>query len=92
MDIQDGPKVDKLAKEGNADTIELPKTHIENMDFSFSGIKTAVINLNHKDSNINKADLAASFEKNISEMLITNTKKAINSTGIKAIIDKLMEE
>ena len=43
-----GPKVDKLAQEGNAN-IELPKTHFENMDFSFSGIKTAIINLHHKD-------------------------------------------
>lgn len=48
------------------------------MDFSFSGIKTAVINLNHKDSNINKADLCASFEKTVTEILIENTKKSIN--------------
>ena len=48
------------------------------MDFSFSGIKTAVINLNHKDPNINKADLCASFEKTVTEILIENTKKSIN--------------
>ena len=47
-----GPKVDKLAKEGKP-TIELPKTHIDNLDFSFSGIKTAVINLHHKQPDIN---------------------------------------
>lgn len=47
------------------------------MDFSFSGIKTAVINLNHKDPNINKADLCASFEKTVTEILIENTKKSI---------------
>ena len=81
-----GPKVDKLAKEGDADSIELPKTHLENLDFSFSGIKTAVINLNHKDPNINKADLAASFEKNVSEMLITNTKKAVEVTKLRNIV------
>ena len=71
-----GPKVDKLAKEGQAN-IDLPKASIENLDFSFSGIKTAVINLNHKDPNINKADLCASFEKVATQMLIENTKKAI---------------
>lgn len=71
-----GPKVDKLAKEGQAN-IELPKANMGNLDFSFSGIKTAVINLNHKDPNINKADLCASFEKTATEMLIENTKKAI---------------
>ncbi|MBO6243710.1 MAG: tRNA (adenosine(37)-N6)-threonylcarbamoyltransferase complex transferase subunit TsaD, partial [Clostridia bacterium] len=53
-----GPKVDKLAKEGKAN-INLPKTLINDgtLDFSFSGIKTAVINLHHKEPNINKADL-----------------------------------
>ena len=73
-----GPKVDNLAKEGNPN-IELPKTHFENLDFSFSGIKTAVINLNHKNPELNKADLCASFEKTITEILIENTKKAISS-------------
>ncbi len=48
------------------------------MDFSFSGIKTAVINLNHKNHNINKADLCASFEKTVTEILIENIKKSIN--------------
>ena len=82
-----GPKVDKLAKEGQAN-INLPKTHFEGdtLDFSFSGIKTAVINLHHKNPNINKADLAASFEETVSEILITNTKKAIEATGINTIV------
>ena len=71
-----GPKVEKKAKEGTAN-IELPKANIQNLDFSFSGIKTAVINLNHNNPNINKADLCASFEKTATEMLIHNTKKAI---------------
>lgn len=55
------------------------------MDFSFSGIKTAVINLHHKDPEINKADLCASFEKTVTEILIENVKKAIKLTGIKTI-------
>ena len=76
--------MDKLAQEGNP-TIELPKTHFENMDFSFSGIKTAVINLHHKNPEINKADLCASFEKTVTEILIENVKKAIKLTGIKTI-------
>ena len=80
-----GPKVDKLAREGTAN-IELPKTHFENMDFSFSGIKTAVINLHHKNPEVNKADLCASFEKTVTEILIENIKKAIKSTGIKTIV------
>ena len=79
-----GPKVDNLAKEGQAN-IELPKAHIENLDFSFSGIKTAVINLNHNKPDINKADLCASFEKTVTEMLIDNTRNAIKQTGLKTL-------
>ena len=80
-----GPKVDELAKEGNAN-IKLPKTHIDNLDFSFSGIKTAVINLHHKDPDINKADLALSFEKTITEILTVNIEKAVEQTGIKKVV------
>lgn len=81
-----GPKVDKLAKEGEAN-IELPKTHFEEntLDFSFSGIKTAVINLHHKNPNINHADLCASFQKTVTETLMENVKKAIQKTNIKTI-------
>ena len=76
--------MDKLAKEGTPN-IELPKVHVDGLDFSFSGLKTAVINLHHKMPDINKADLAASFEKNVAEILIENTKKAIKETGITKI-------
>ena len=76
-----GPKVDKLAKEGKPN-IKLPKTYFEDsLDFSFSGIKTAVINVNHNTPNINKADLCASFENAVTEMLIENVSKAIKQTG-----------
>ena len=81
-----GPKVDKMAKQGVAN-IELPKTHFQDdtLDFSFSGIKTAVINLNHKNPNINKADLCASFQKNVTDVLMENVKKALEQTGLKKI-------
>ena len=80
-----GPKVDKLAKQGEP-SIELPKSHFENMDFSFSGIKTAVINLHHKNPDINKADLCASFQKTVTDMLLENVKKAIKLTQINKIV------
>ena len=80
-----GPKVDKLALEGKP-TIKLPKTHFENsLDFSFSGIKTAVINVNHNTNNINKADLCASFEKAVTETVVENTTKALKQTGINTL-------
>lgn len=81
-----GPKVDKLAKEGNSEAITLPKTHFDNLDFSFSGIKTAVINLHHKTPDINKADLCASFEKTVIEILIENTKKALKQINVKTVV------
>ena len=80
-----GPKVDKLAKEGNPNAIDLPKTHFDNLDFSFSGIKTAVINLHHKNPDINKADLCASFEKTVTEILLENAEKALKQTGLTTI-------
>ena len=79
-----GPKVDNLAKEGKPN-IELPKTHIEGLDFSFSGVKTAIINLHHKNPDINKADLCASFEKYVTDILVQNSLKAANELGIKTI-------
>ncbi len=79
-----GPKVDKLAKEGSP-SIELPKTKFDNLDFSFSGIKTAVINLHHKNPEINKADLCSSFEKVVTEELIENTLKAAKKLKINKI-------
>ena len=79
-----GPKIDKLAKEGK-ENIELPRTHIDGLDFSFSGIKTAIINLHHKNPNINKADLCASFEKYVTDILIDNTIKASNKLNTKII-------
>ena len=72
-----GPKVDNLAKEGTPN-IKLPVTHFDNLDFSFSGIKTAVINLHHKTPDINKADLCASFQVAVTEMLTSNVRKAID--------------
>lgn len=80
-----GPKIDKLAKEGNAN-IELPITHLEGFDFSFSGIKTAIINLNHKTPDINKADLCASFESAATQMLLNNVKKAVDEFKADKIV------
>jgi N6-L-threonylcarbamoyladenine synthase len=80
-----GPKIDKLAEQGKA-TINFPKTHFENLDFSFSGIKTAVINLHHKNPEVNKSDLCMSFEKAVTEVLTENIEKAIKQTGIKKVV------
>lgn len=81
-----GPEVSKLAKEGE-DTYKLPKTKFENYDFSFSGIKTAVINLVHKEGeNVRKADMAKSFEVNVVETLVDHTMSAMKDLNIDTVV------
>ena len=80
-----GPKVDKLAQNGQC-TIEFPKTNFDNLDFSFSGIKTAVINLHHKNPNVDKADLCKSFEKAVTDVLLKNVNTAIESTNVRTVV------
>ena len=80
-----GPKIDKLAKQGQAN-INLPKTHFDSLNFSFSGIKTAVINLNHNKPDNNKADLAASFEKTVAEILVNHAEEAVKITNVNKIV------
>ena len=80
-----GPKIDKLAQQGKPN-INLPKTHFDNLNFSFSGIKTAVINLNHNKPGINKADLAVSFEKTVAEILVNHIEEAVKITNINKIV------
>ena len=71
-----GPKVDKLAREGNPDAIVFPKGKLGDCpyDFSFSGVKSAVLNyINNaqmKGEEINRADLAASFQKSVVDVLV----------------------
>lgn len=83
-----GPKIDKLAKEGNPDAIEFPRAHVEGSpyDFSFSGIKSAVLNhinsCEMKGIEINKADLVASFQKAVIDALVTRAVSATKEYGL----------
>lgn len=86
-----GPEIQKLAKEGNA-VYDMPKPHFaenEDLYFSYSGLKTYVINLVHnlqqKGQDIPKADVAASFQRSAVAQLIDTLKIAIKRTGIKKI-------
>ncbi|MGL5633720.1 MAG: tRNA (adenosine(37)-N6)-threonylcarbamoyltransferase complex transferase subunit TsaD [Sarcina sp.] len=86
-----GPKIDKLAKEGNSEAIKFPKTNFgkDCLDFSFSGVKSAVLNyLNQaemKGEEINKADVAASFQKAVVEVLTDNVIKTCKAKKIDKI-------
>ena len=86
-----GPKVDKVSKEGNPDAIVFPKAKVNDSvyDFSFSGLKSAVLNyLNQaqmKDEAINVADVAASFQKAVVDVLVEHTIQAAGEYGFKEI-------
>ena len=81
-----GPEVSKLAKFGNP-TYKLPKTKFDNYDFSFSGIKTAVINLAHKEGEkLKKADLASSFETTVCEELVDTTIEVMKDKNLNEVV------
>lgn len=86
-----GPKIDKLAKEGDPDAIEFPKASIDGApyDFSFSGVKSAVLNYINgckmKQVPYNEADIAASFQKAVVVVLVDHTMKAAKDYGIKKV-------
>lgn len=86
-----GPEIQKLAREGKA-VYDMPKPHFSDKDelyFSYSGLKTYVINLVHnleqKGQEIPKADIAASFQKSATAQLVDTLKIAIERTGINKI-------
>ncbi len=83
-----GPKLNKLASEGNPEAIKFPRPH-KGYDFSFSGLKTAVINYVHtaeqKGEKINHADVAASFQQAVADVLVNNTIKAAKDLNVKKV-------
>lgn len=86
-----GPKVDKLAKEGNPHAISFPHAKIEGnpYDFSFSGLKSAVLNYwNHAQmmgEQVNRADLAASFQQTVVDSLVSRAILAAKEYGYDRI-------
>ena len=90
LEYPGGPKLDKLSKEGKP-TYKLPiPLHDDSYNFSFSGLKSAVINLAHNEKQrgeeLRQADLAASFQKVAVESVVSKTKKAIEDKNIKYLI------
>ena len=91
MPYPGGIELDKIAESGNADAFKLPYPHVagSKYDFSFSGLKTAVINIIHnaeqKGEQINKADMAASLRRRVCDMLINSTMSAAEDLGYKTV-------
>ncbi len=86
-----GPKIDKLSKEGNPDAIVFPKAHMGDSpyDFSFSGVKSSVLNYINgckmKGIEYSQADIAASFQKAVTEVLVENAMKAVKEYGFNKL-------
>ena len=92
MPYPGGVALDRLAEEGDDHAYALPRPHVEGSryDFSFSGLKTAVLNRLHnaaqKGEEVNKADLCASFRRTVTEMLVDNTMLAAEDLGVNTIV------
>lgn len=85
-----GPLLDKLAKEGNPHAYKLPEAKVEGYDFSFSGLKTAVLrlvqSLKKESKDFPTADVCASFQETVSETLLKKVKAALEQTGYKQVV------
>lgn len=83
-----GPKIDKLSKEGDPSAIVFPKGHIEGSpyDFSFSGVKSAVLNYINscqmKGEEVNRANVAAAFQKSVCDVLVEHAMQAAKDYGM----------
>ena len=86
-----GPKIEALARQGNPFAFSFPRpmTNKSNLDFSFSGLKTAVYyeyKKMNKITNSQKADIAASFQSAVADTLLLKTRKALIETGLNELV------
>lgn len=92
LDYPGGPLIDKYAKDGNSDAFDLPNTQVPDLNYSFSGIKTGILNFlkkkHAKNENFiveNMSDICASVQKKFVDMLFNKLIKAANQEGISNI-------
>lgn len=87
-----GPQIDKLAQQGNSDAIDFPQALREkgNFEFSFSGLKSSVLNylnsMKQKGAEINCADVAASFQKAVVAVLVEKAVQAVKQAGLDTLV------
>ncbi len=87
-----GPKIEALARSGNPEAMKFPRVEFENApyDFSFSGVKTSVINFLHnagqKGEDIIPADIAASFQVAVTDVLVAHTIRACLDKNVKKVV------
>lgn len=83
-----GPLIDKLAKTGNPNAVAFPRARVgDTLDFSFSGLKTAVIRYAQSEGErVPVEDLAASFQQAVVDVLVDHTFKAAEETGVRQVL------
>ena len=90
LDYPGGPNVARLALQGNSEAFNFPRPMLDRagLDFSFSGLKTAVLNANNQTEDYpqKKADIAASFEAAIVDSLVKKCERALKQTGLKRLV------
>ena len=81
-----GPAIDALAKMGNAEAIDFPRAMLhDGLDFSFSGLKTSVINHVRKNKNTKTSDIVASFQSAVVDVLVAKTIRAAENLGARTV-------
>ncbi len=83
-----GPRLDKLAQEGNPFAYKLPEARVDELNFSFSGLKTAVLRLvkSFEGKELPVNDICASFQETVSSTLLHKLKKALEESGYKQVV------
>ncbi len=85
-----GPAIQKLAAQGDPSKLKLPRAWLEGTyDFSFSGLKTAVLRVVERldeTSDLTRADVAASFQESVVDVLVTKTKRAAEEFGVRQVL------
>jgi N6-L-threonylcarbamoyladenine synthase len=81
-----GPAIDRISMEGDADAIRFPRAMLDDgYDFSFSGLKTAVVNHVRKHPDASTPDVAASFQKAVVDVLVAKARRAAREVGAKGL-------
>ncbi len=81
-----GPIIDKMAMDGNPEAVRFPRAMAKDgYDFSFSGLKTSVVNYVRKNPDVADVDIAASFQEAVVDVLLTKAQKAVHEFGAKGL-------
>lgn len=81
-----GPVIDRLAQDGDPEAVRFPRAKLDALDFSFSGIKTAVVRYLQQHANeVRVEDIAAGFQAAVVDMLVNTTMAAVERTGIRRV-------